>query len=483
MVQTGGVQQVSPAQAQPNRPALGEGAAQAAPTAPHATPRLEPGRRSGPERFWARRPVRVALALCTVVSLIVHGSVVPLDVPHRFEVNDVEGEATIPVDVLTADELPPSPPAPSPQSQASADDTERGLSHTTTPMAPLLRRDAGPGDAAADALPADASAADAPYGFDGAMPLASPDAGSGGRRDPEAIVGAASVRADVVLVKLVVNAEVIRSHPVGARMGYLVRGIPQWEEFMSGTDIDPIRDTDWVMITGPSLVNTSRDTVLIHYSVPDAVVDRAIGIVAKKYDRGGPFDAGVRGVRASLVHADRAERVILRPQPHLLAVVPPSFAERNARALAGARLAEPAAGDAVYLRLVDPHHPMPEIPESITEMRMRVVPRVDAGADVFVECDTSDADAASQAAEGIRRMVRRHNDAITSLLTHGLFDHVGVTSDASTVKVHLTATRDQIETVVALVGDLLGVEPGEPPAPAATSSSAPALPSKPPRPR
>jgi len=223
--------------------------------------------------------------------------------------------------------------------------------------------------------------------------------------------------------------------------------------------------------------------VATHPQSTDAVVDRAIGIVAKKYDRGGPFDAGVRGVRASLVHADRAERVILRPQPHLLAVVPPSFAERNARALAGARLAEPAAGDAVYLRLVDPHHPMPEIPESITEMRMRVVPRVDAGADVFVECDTSDADAASQAAEGIRRMVRRHNDAITSLLTHGLFDHVGVTSDASTVKVHLTATRDQIETVVALVGDLLGVEPGEPPAPAATSSSAPALPSKPPRPR
>ncbi len=471
VIQTGVVRQASPHSTEPKPRALGDGAAQAAPTAPHATPRLERGARSGPERFWARGPVRVALALSMVASLIVHGSVVPLDVPHGFEVNDVEGEATIPVDVLSADEAPPPPsPASSPPSQAPPDDSDKGLAQKP-PLAPLLRRDAGSADAAADARAADASA-DAPSDFDGPVPLATADAGAGGRRDPEAIVGAASVRADVVLVKLVVNAEVIRSHPVGARMGYLLRGIPQWEEFMSGTDIDPIRDTDWVMILGPSLVNTSRDTVLIHYSVPDAVVDRAVGIVAKKYDRGGPFDAGVRGVRASLVHADRAERVILRPQPHLLAMVPPNVAERNARALAGARLSEPAAGDAVVLRLVNPHHPMPEIPESITELRMRVVPRTDAGADVLVEGDTSDAEAASQAADAIRRMVRRHNDALTSLLTHGLFDRVAVTSDASTVKVHLTATRDQIETLVALVGDFLGVQPDETPA------AAPSAPSK-----
>src|SRR5262249_2284501 len=132
-------------------------------------------------------------------------------------------------------------------------------------------------DASADAA-RDASS-DAPSDAlaepDGPIPLtagdaASPDGGpvaATGPRDPAAIIGAAgNVQADAVLVMVVVNAEVIRQNPVGAKMGYLLRGIPQWDDFMSGTEIDPVRDTDWVMISGPSLVNTSRDVVMIHYS-------------------------------------------------------------------------------------------------------------------------------------------------------------------------------------------------------------------------
>ncbi|HEY5146880.1 MAG TPA: hypothetical protein VII82_08935, partial [Polyangiaceae bacterium] len=314
----------------------------------------------------------------------------------------------------------------------------------------------GASDAMADASPADAGAEGGPGdggAADDAAAVAMMDAG------PNAIVGAA-IQADVNLVTLVVNAEVIRLHPVGARMGYLLRAIPQWDEFMSGTDIDPVRDADWVQVAGPSLINTARDVVLIHYSVADAVVDHAVSIVSHKYDRGGPFDAGVPGVKASLAHADRAERVLLRAQPHVLAVVPPSIAEKSARQLVAARLpAHNHPGEAVYLRLVNPHHPMPELPETITEMRLRVVPRSDLGVDVFIEGDTKDASTAADAATELRRIVRRHDDALTSMLTHGLFDRVDVTTEGPLVKAHIPVTLDQIETVTALVSSFLGVEP------------------------
>jgi len=328
-------------------------------------------------------------------------------------------------------------------------------------LAMLHLRDAsadrdGASDAMADASPADAGAEGGPGdggAADDAAAVAMMDAG------PNAIVGAA-IQADVNLVTLVVNAEVIRLHPVGARMGYLLRAIPQWDEFMSGTDIDPVRDADWVQVAGPSLINTARDVVLIHYSVADAVVDHAVSIVSHKYDRGGPFDAGVPGVKASLAHADRAERVLLRAQPHVLAVVPPSIAEKSARQLVAARLpAHNHPGEAVYLRLVNPHHPMPELPETITEMRLRVVPRSDLGVDVFIEGDTKDASTAADAATELRRIVRRHDDALTSMLTHGLFDRVDVTTEGPLVKAHIPVTLDQIETVTALVSSFLGVEP------------------------
>ena len=235
-------------------------------------------------------------------------------------------------------------------------------------------------DAPADA-PADGGA-----GLDGAVALAADEAGSeGGAKD---MVGV--VQADAVLVTVIVNAEVIRSNPVGAKMGYLLRGIPQWDEFMSGTDIDPVRDLrTGCRSRGPGLVNTTNDVILIHYSASDAVIDRAVDVVSKKYDRGGRLDAGVPGVRASLAHADRGERVLLRGPSHLLAVVPRSVADKVARQLVTAKLLlKGHVGEAVYLRVANPHHPMPEIPESITELRLRVVPRPDQGADIFIDGDT-----------------------------------------------------------------------------------------------
>jgi hypothetical protein len=250
-------------------------------------------------------------------------------------------------------------------------------------------------------------------------------------------------------------------------MGYLLRGIPQWDEFMSGTEIDPVRDTDWVVISGPSLVNTSRDVILIHYSASDAVVDKAIAVVSKKYDRGGKFDAGVPGVQATLAHADRAERVLLRPQPRVLAVVPTSVASKVAKQLLASKVpAHIRPGEALYLRVANPNHPMPEIPVTITELRLRVVPRPDQGADVFLEGDTADAASATQAATDVKGIIKRHNDWITSTMTHGLLDGAEVTTEGRVVHVHLTASRDQIETLVALVGKLLGVDPPGSPRPA-----------------
>jgi hypothetical protein len=413
------------------------------------------------------------LILCLALSAGVHYAVAPFELPHGFEVNDVEGEAAIPVDLLAPDETPP-PEAPNeaPPPQTKADDDKGKDLTSTVPKADAgvtrdagSLRDAGAGDGSSDGAAREIveGGGGGASGSDGAVALA--DSGSSsGPRDPEGIVGAAgAVQADVILVMLVVNAEVIRQHPVGAHMGYLFRGIPQWEEFMSGTDLDPVRDTDWAIISGPSLINTARDVMLIRYSAPDKVIDDAVRAVSRKYARGGAIDAGVPGVKAYLAHADRAERVLLRPQPHVLAVVPPSVAPKVARQLVGSRVpAHVRPGEAVYMRLVNPHHPMPEIPESLTELRMRVVPRPDLGADVLVDGDTKDAAAATQAAEELRRVVRRHNDAFTSMLTHGVFDQVEVRSEGNLVKVHMVVTLDQIETMASLVGAFLGVQPDAP---------------------
>jgi hypothetical protein len=261
-------------------------------------------------------------------------------------------------------------------------------------------------------------------------------------------------------VELTVNAEAIREHPVGAHLGYLIRGIPQWDEFMSGTDIDPVRDADWVVVSGPSLRNTANDSVIVHYSAPDRAVDQAIRIVTAKYDHGGPFDAGVPGVKASLAHADRAERVFVRARSKVLAVVPPKKAHQVALMLMSARVeAHLRPGEAVRLRIIEPRHVLPDLPEAITVVRLRVLSAPEGGAEVLIEGDTKDAESATQAAVELRRFIRSHNDMLVSMVTHGLLDGVEVSSEGSTVKARVLATQDQIEAVASLVGSFLGVEP------------------------
>ncbi|HXX69961.1 MAG TPA: hypothetical protein VEK07_22465 [Polyangiaceae bacterium] len=445
---------------------LGEGAARAAPTAPHATAPLAAVARSGPERFWARAPVRFAFAVALALSLAIHATLLPLRITS-VEVREVEGDTAIPVDVLTSGDVPAAS-APTP-GEPSTPPTEPDRGHPDETAS--ITRDAGrpvhlnATDAGTKYV--DASAGDG--GSDASTELA-PDAASAA--GPEALIR--EIQSDRVLVMLVIDVAAVRANPVGAGMGYLVRGIPQWQDLLSDTKIDPLGDTDWIVISGPSFVNTARDVVLIHYSAPEALVDRAVRSLARRDPHGGVVDAGVLGVQATLVQADRAERVILRPKPRVLAVVPPAAAHKVARQLSGAKIAAPIrAGDAVYLRFVSPHRALPELPEAIEEMRMRITPRSDGGADVFLEGDTGDSQSAASAAGEVQRFFRRHDDALTSLLTHGILDHVEVGAEGSLVKAHLTATRDQIATLVALVGDVLGVQPDEAPVPPGSAGAPP----------
>jgi hypothetical protein len=271
-------------------------------------------------------------------------------------------------------------------------------------------------------------------------------------------------------VVLIVNMAVIRAHPVGAKLGPLLSAIPQWDDFIGGSGVDPVRDTDWVLINGPSLMDTGRDAIIIHYSAPDAVVDKAIRVVSHKYDHGGTFDAGVPGVKAALGHADRYERVFLRPQPHLLAVVPRDYARTAALLLQHASVKQPRAGEAMRVTLYKPHNSIGirgagvEIPESISELRIWIVPRPDGGADVFGEGDTPDASAAEAAAQDMRKLVRGFKrNIIIALGTQGLLDSLEFAADGPVMRLHLLATREQIQALASLAAGHLGIDLQLPP--------------------
>ncbi len=452
---------------------LGRGAAESAPTAPHATPRSRKkgSRKSGPERFWDRRHLRVAFVAMLAISIGVHWLASPWNiVPPAFEVRDVEGDTVIPIDLLDPD--PPEPPPVEQQTGEKHDDTDQaGATAGDASVARTGTADAGVEASTAivaDAAPAVVDAGDAS------------DASDATPRSPVQMVGdVGNLQAGEALVVLLINAAEIKKHPIGSQMGPLLSSIPQWDDFISGTGIDPINQTDWVLISGPGLVDTTNDVIIIHYSAPDALVDRAIDIVSKKYDRGGPYDAGVPGVKAALAHADRAPRVFLRPQPHLLAVVPVHYANTAAKILVKSRVSPKVRpGEAVRLTVKRPYQPFPQIPNTVSELRLWVLPRADGSAEVFAEGDcATDADATDAAAQIAKIFTGFKSSTALRMFKpqlYALVNGVEVKPSGKLVTLHLDASQEQLEELLGIVEGMVRSAKGtKPPAPAPSTTGTP----------
>ncbi|MDB4944145.1 MAG: hypothetical protein JWP97_3679 [Labilithrix sp.] len=475
------------------------GAAESAPTAPHATPASppaagdKPGRATGPARFWRGRGVRVALALALAASALVHGWVAPFSfLPEGgLEMKDVDGELTIPVELLGEEPPPEEKPEPPPEKTTTPENDPNGLKSRPDagprPKPDAGIEDAGPtlADAAIDKLTKDGGPAS--LASDGGAPSEGPSdggpeggllaqgdasaaAGATGPRDPGAIIGLPGlISAGTVNVTLVVNIAVIRTNPVGARMGPLLYGIPQWNDFMKGSQatIDPIKDTDWILVYGPSLIHTERDAVIVHYAIADDVVDNAVESIAKRYERGGAYDVGVPGVKASLGHADNAERVFLRGQPHVLTIVPKDKATDFAKLMKRSSIQPKVRpGEAMRLIVKDPWKqisiPGLKFNESLKELRLWIIPRADGGADVNVEGDCTDEQSAADAADALTDLIRRNNSLMIRAATRGLLNAAKVEASGTHITSKVTASQEQLEALLQGVGAFLGVtvQPG-----------------------
>lgn len=450
---------------------LGEGAAEFAPTAPHATPESNPSRvtqkRTKVGRIW--KPLGLVSGVALVLSTVLHGAIAVKSMGTVPDVSfkDTDDELTIPVDMFEQGQAAPPPPPPpvahtGPAGQDGAGLIDAGAKAVRDAGVPSIQ------DAGVDAGPKPKPVRDAgtavPLGsdaLDGGAGDGGSDAGSSsssGPADPQSIVGMPGlVNSGPVNVTLLVNMAAIRKHPVGSRIGPLIARVPQWESFTRGnqTQVDPLRDTDWVLVYGPSLIKTEKDAVLVHYSAPDAVVDAAIDLMAQQYDKGGPFDTGVPGVKASLARADNAERVFLRASSKLLAVVPPERAKEFARLLKS-KGAKPKINPLEAMRLIvhKPHRqisvPGLKFPTELEELRLWVVPNADGTADVFAEGTVVPDTSCPDVALFMNDVLKRLNTGLVQSFSAGLLNKASVECDEGVPRAHIVATQKQIEAIIAV---------------------------------
>lgn len=472
-----------------DEPPISEGARDTAPTAPHATAPQPGAKLSAAAQFWYGKKARRTLVVALVLSAGAHIAAYPwrLLPSSTIDFKDVDDELTIPSD-LFEEERPVAPEAPPPTPPTPPTPNAEGLGDAAAPRVDA-GPDAGPHDAGLDAAkpPKPDAGASTTRGDGGVLSdggiallsdgglfgdggaLAISDGGSGsapGPRDPASIVGMSGlVNAGPVNVTLLVNMAEIRKHPIGARSGPLFTAVPQWNDFLKGNsgNFDPVRDADWMLIYGPSLIHTERDAVIIRYTIDDAVVDRAMDIAATNYDKGGPLDAGVRGVKATLGHADGSPRAFLRGQPHVLAVVPPDKANEFAKLLKGKTIAPKVRpGEAMRLIVRDPYRQVAirglKFPQELKELRIWVNPHADGRADIFAEGDCTTPESAAAAAVTMGQLISQNNSGIVQMMTGGVLNGVKVEVEGTLIHAHINASRAQVERILGLAAAFMGVE-------------------------
>lgn len=223
--------------------------------------------------------------------------------------------------------------------------------------------------------------------------------------DPMALAGKVAKVADSnANVRLFIFADVIRNHPLGPRVGSLLKRTPQWNDFFGTTDIDPIRDVDRVLIAGPQLRNSSQVVAVVQHHLPPAAIDAAFEQLVQR--KGEWIDRKARLARAL---ADRAQRIFAAPNSAVVVVAPPQM-EAQLRDL-GKQMRFPQAGDDVALTayVVTPHRVTRgtgiELPKSIKWVRLDLRPSADGGGVLKILAQDEDAEQAKTNAEFLQMMI------------------------------------------------------------------------------
>jgi hypothetical protein len=292
------------------------------------------------------------------------------------------------------------------------------------------------------------------------------------------IVGHRVVGANGAAVTTFVNVAAMRSHPVLKRLGAVFAKMPGIHDivdaFPSATPdggapntLDPFRAADWVVLFGPSTTKSAGLVAIARTGLPDATVDATFSALSHASTRGGSFDTSVPGVVAVRATPDRTERVMMRVQPGVVIVAPPDKAAELARTEQHATFPmRVRPKEALRVIIKEPSKQLSaNFPAGVSELRVWIDAHDDGGADGFVEGECDSHEHAEEARAFFDNAISQNNTMFVRLATRGLLNTATTSVTGNTMKLHLPATRDQVDAIVALLEASYGVQQ-PPPQPA-----------------
>lgn len=308
--------------------------------------------------------------------------------------------------------------------------------------------------------------------------------------DPVALSGAAGKLADSgANVRIKIDTDKVRKHPLGARIGEVLGRVPQWQDFLGPAKLDPIRDIDRLLIAGPQLRDSSEVVAVLQYNVEETAMESAIDQLVQRSS--GEWIDGP--TKAATARADRADRIFAFFAPGLLAIVPPSAKKDALKSWPkGTRLGA-IPGDAVLVATIETPYRvytgLPfRFPESFKWVRATVTPEPNGGAIARIEAEDGSEELAKEHADWLERSTIAATSpqglaaAAAKFLYGGskFLDKVSFHAEGARVHGTLTITDAQLNILLSMVEGIINSwnpkpVPSATPAPTGSGLGAPAL--------
>lgn len=276
--------------------------------------------------------------------------------------------------------------------------------------------------------------------------------GQNGPRDARALLGevAAIMPADPDMV-ILVNTAVVRAHPLHEPFGRLVTAVLNgWDNFIPFAVVDPIRDVDWVVMSGSLLYgSTQKNVIVARHNLSPATADAAALLLGKRLPNARTVAEGGHSTLVATI--DGADRAFERPKPGVLAIVPAKEGKRAFEHLQ--RVEVPASvRPGELLRLIYFRHvgTAGAMPQEMQAIRAWVEPGRRADLVLAAEGDCADEQTARVALGSLEQSLASLSTSMAARIAFGpILERAAVWVDGKMVRFQVSVEEQELQSLAA----------------------------------
>jgi hypothetical protein len=239
-------------------------------------------------------------------------------------------------------------------------------------------------------------------------------------------------------IRVAMDVRAVRARPDSSEIAAAVRALPIARTFRTMTDVDLYVDGEWIVFYGANMVSPEKSVVVVRHAREDADLH--------------PRDP----------HAKVLGDIVIRPQAHVVAIVPESR-----KAALAAELARPLEdglrrGELLRGHVDEPARVFAPFVDGIARLEVLVRTADDGGLDMGADGHCASREICERAADELRALVKRVNGTFVQMAVRGMLDPLerdGIRMHDAHIEARLHAAPYQVRALMNVASASLGAPP------------------------